>query len=141
MAVIFRLPRSTHADQNITTKIKEGAKLLSIQHIDGLWRVSLDDPGYLDQGESSGSAFFTFAWAWGINNGLLDENKYKPAVLKAWKALVNNVNDQGRLGYVQQVAGSPDSFYKDQSHLYASGAFLLAGSEIFKMCNETIPVK
>ena len=117
------------------------AKLLAIQHRDGLWRVSLDDPEYLDQGESSGSAFFTYALAWGINNGLLDESIYKPAVLKAWKALVNNVNDQGRLGYVQQVAGSPDSFYKDQSHLYASGAFLLAGSEIYKLYNDSRLVK
>ena len=117
------------------------AKLLSIQHPDGLWRVNLDDPEFINRGESSGSAFFSYALAWGINEGLLDENKYKPAVYKAWKALVDNVNDQGRLGYVQQVAGSPDTFREDQSHLYASGAFLLAGSEIYKMCHDTILVQ
>ncbi len=61
-------------------------KLLSLQDEDGLWRVSLIDPTYLDMGESSGSAFFTFALAWGINNGLLDKS-HKPAIEKAWKAL------------------------------------------------------
>jgi rhamnogalacturonyl hydrolase YesR len=109
------------------------AKLLRIQDEDGLWRVSLDDPEYLDMGESSGSAFFTFALAWGVNNGILNTEDYKPAVLKAWQKLVGNVNDQGRLGYVQQVAGSPYPFFDYQSHVYASGAFLLAGSEILKM--------
>jgi len=84
-------------------------------------------------GESSGSAFFTFALAWGVNNGMLDPEVYKPAVLMAWQKLVGNVNDQGRLGYVQQVAGSPYPFFDYQSHVYASGAFLLAGSEILKL--------
>jgi rhamnogalacturonyl hydrolase YesR len=109
------------------------AKLLRIQDEDGLWRVSLDDPAYLDMGESSGSAFFTFALAWGVNNDLLDAERYSPAILKAWKALVGNVNEQGRLGFVQQVAGSPYPFFDYQSHVYASGAFLLAGCEILKL--------
>ncbi len=110
-------------------------KLLSIQDEDGLWRVSLLDPAYLDQGESSGSAFYTFALAWGLNHGLLDQ-KYQAQVEKAWKALCANVNDEGRLGYVQQVAGDPYPFYADQSHVYASGAFLLAGREMLKLVGE-----
>jgi rhamnogalacturonyl hydrolase YesR len=109
-------------------------KLLTIQAEDGLWRVSLLDPEYLDIGESSGSAFFTYALAWGINNGLLDK-KYIPRVKKAWTALCNNVNHNGRLGFVQQVAGSPYPFYEDQSHVYATGAFLLAGKEMYKLVN------
>ncbi|MCF8378118.1 MAG: glycoside hydrolase family 88 protein [Bacteroidales bacterium] len=107
-------------------------KILSIQGEDGLWRVSLDDPGFLNIGESSGSAFFTFALAWGINNNLLDK-KYKPQVEKAWIALTKNVNEWGRLGYVQQVAGSPEQFYEDQWQVYATGAFLLAGKEMLEL--------
>jgi rhamnogalacturonyl hydrolase YesR len=107
-------------------------KILRIQDEDGLWRVSLIDPEYLDMGESSGSAFYTFALAWGINNGLLDAS-YKPAVEMAWKALSGNVNEWGRLGFVQQVAGSPYPFYDDQWQVYASGAYLLAGCEILKL--------
>lgn len=107
-------------------------KLLRIQDEDGLWRVSLIDPAYLDMGESSGSAFYTFALAWGINNGLLDESN-QPAVERAWKALSGHVNEWGRLGYVQQVAGSPYPFYDYQWQVYASGAYLLAGCEMLKL--------
>jgi hypothetical protein len=107
-------------------------KLLSIQAEDGLWRVSLDDPKYLDIGESSGSSFFTFALAWGINNGLVEE-KYKANVEKAWTALCKNVNNEGRLGFVQQVAGDPYPFFENQWHVYATGAFLLAGKEMYKL--------
>ncbi|GAB4429180.1 MAG: hypothetical protein OHK0039_47780 [Bacteroidia bacterium] len=109
------------------------ARLRRIQGADGLWRVSLDDPAYLDLGESSGSAFFTFALAWGINYGLLDRTQYLPVVQRAWQALAANVDARGRLGFVQQVAGSPYPFYADQSHVYASGAFLLAGAELLKL--------
>jgi rhamnogalacturonyl hydrolase YesR len=110
-------------------------KLLSLQGEDGLWRVSLVDPLYLDTGESSGSSFFTFALAWGINHGLLDAS-CKPAVEKAWRALCNNVNEWGRLGYVQQVAGSPYPFHSDQWQVYATGAYLLAGCEILELIGE-----
>ena len=94
--------------------------------------MSLVDPEYLDQGESSGSAFFTFALAWGINNDLVDK-KYKPQVEKAWKALCKNVNKEGRLGYVQQVAGDPYPFKKDEWQVYATGAFLLTAKEMYNM--------
>ena len=107
-------------------------KFLSLQGDDGLWRVSLIDPEFLDLGESSGSSFITYALAWGINNGLID-SIHQPAVEKAWLALVNNVNEEGRLGFVQQVAADPYPFTEDQWHVYASGAFIMAGSEILKM--------
>ena len=100
--------------------------------VDWRERVSLLDPAYLDIGESSGSSFFTFALAWGINRGLIDK-KYGPQVEKAWAALCANVNAEGRLGFVQQVAGDPYPFYADQSHVYASGAFLLAGRQVYEM--------
>ncbi len=109
------------------------AKLIRVQGKDGLWRASLLDPEYLDIGESSGSAFYTWGLAWGINCGLLNESVYRPAVEKAWKALVNNVNDQGHLGFVQQVAASPYPFYAYQYHVYASGAFIGAGMEMLKL--------
>lgn len=112
-------------------------KLLSIQSNDGLWRVSLLDPEYLNIGESSGSSFFTFALAWGINHGLVD-TKYRPNVEKAWIALCKNVSREGRLGYVQQVAGSPYPFHQDEWHVYATGAFLMAGKEMLALENDTL---
>ncbi len=127
------LPENYAGRNKFEQQYKEMAeKILSVQGPDGLWRVSLEDPEYLNMGESSGSSFFTFALAWGINNGLLDK-KYQPNVEKAWKALCKNVNAEGRLGYVQQVAGDPYPFYEHEWQVYATGAFLLAGKEMFSL--------
>ena len=52
---------------------------------EGLWTCSLYDPEELNIGESSGSGFFGYALAWGINNGLLDKAEYEEALMKAWK--------------------------------------------------------
>ncbi len=109
------------------------AKFLEIQRPEGLWTVSLLDPEELLRGESSGSGFYGFAFAWGVNNGILDRDVYGPAAKKAWAALSHNVSQFGRLGYVQQVAGSPYPFYEYQAHTYASGAFLQFAHEMLKM--------
>jgi rhamnogalacturonyl hydrolase YesR len=116
--------------------VEMAEKLLKIQREHGLWTVSLYDPEELPIGESSGSSFYTFALAWGVNNGLLDKEKFEPAIKKAWATLCKNVNNEGRLGYVQQVAGSPYPFYDYQSHVYATGAFLQAGAEMIKLIKE-----
>ncbi len=108
-------------------------KIAAIQGKDGLWRSSLLDAEEYPVGESSGSAFFCYAFAWGINHGLLSRKEYLPVVEKAWKGLVNNVNDAGRLGYVQQVGYTPESIKEDDWQVYGTGAFLLAGCEILSM--------
>lgn len=113
------------------------AKMLSIQGEDGLWRVSLDDPKYLDMGESSGSALVTYALAWGLNNGLVDI-KYRPRIEQAWTTLCKNVNIEGRLGFVQQVAGDPYPFTEDQWHVYVTGAFLMAGKQMYQLADKLI---
>lgn len=107
-------------------------KILSLQNSEALWTVSLLDPEELNVGESSGSAFFVYALAWGINNGLLDA-KYKKQILAAWKALTNNIDEHGRLGYVQQVAERPLPFRKDDWHVYATGTYFMAGKEVLKL--------
>ncbi|MBJ2176067.1 glycoside hydrolase family 88 protein [Aureibaculum sp. A20] len=118
------------------TLYKEMAtKLLKLQGDDWLWRVSLLDPEYQDEGEVSGSAFFTYALAWGLNNGLLDQ-KYKPQIEKAWVALCNNVNANGRLGNVQPEGIDPRKFTPENWHVYGTGAFLLAGSEMYKLASK-----
>jgi rhamnogalacturonyl hydrolase YesR len=53
--------------------------------------------------------FFTFALSWGLNSGLL-ESKYRPNLEKALSALYKNVNNEGRLGYVQKMADDPYPF-------------------------------
>ena len=131
--ILKDLPQDSPYRPRFEKQFKEMAhKLLSLQRPDGLWTVSLLDPEYLPMGESSGSAFFTYALAYGLNSQLIDA-KYRPQVEKAWTALSGNVNQNGRLGYVQQVAGDPYPFYEYQYFVYASGAYLMAGKEMIEL--------
>lgn len=109
--------------------------LLALQGEDGLWRASLLDTESYPMGETSSTTFFCYAFAWGINNNLLDAEKFTPSVKKAWTALCALVNKEtGRLEYVQLPADSPRSpVYKRCNVEYATGAFLLAGSEVVRL--------
>ena len=110
------------------------ARILELQQTDGLWRASLLDPDSYPGGEASGSGFFCYAFAWGINNGLLDKKTFQPAVEKAWIALNGCVNDEGRVGWVQPVGADPRSNFDANSwQLYGTGAYLFAGSEVIKL--------
>ena len=112
------------------------ARVVSLQDKNGSWHTSLLDYETYPDAENSGSAFFTYGLAWGLNHGLISGKEYENALKKAWKALVGYVNEEGKLGYVQQVAGSPGKAGADATEVYGVGAFLLAGSEISKMLRE-----
>ena len=109
------------------------ARILALQQSDGLWHASLLDPGSYPFKETSGSGFFTYALAWGVNQGLLDRATYEPAVRKAWSALADCVDADGKLTYVQPVGADPKKFDPDSTEVYGVGAFLLAGSEVYRM--------
>jgi rhamnogalacturonyl hydrolase YesR len=108
-------------------------KILSCQQPDGLWRASLLDPESYSLKETSGSGFYTYALAWGVNQGLLDKQKFEPAVRKAWTALVGCVDADGKLTHVQPIGADPKKFDPDSTETYGVGAFLLAGSEVYRM--------
>ncbi|MBN2210427.1 MAG: glycoside hydrolase family 88 protein, partial [Sedimentisphaerales bacterium] len=112
------------------------AKIASIQQPDGLWHSSLLDPQTYKDPETSGTGFFCYSLAWGINHGLLDRAMYLPVVKKAWAGLIDCVHPDGKLGWVQPPGGSPKSRYTtgyDVTENYGVGAFLLAGSEVYKL--------
>ena len=109
------------------------AKLAEIQPADGLWRPSLLDPDSYPNPETSGSGFFCFALAWGINQKILDKETYLPIVEKAWAGLVQSVHLDGMLGFVQPIGADPKHVTADQTEIYGVGAFLLAGSEMYKL--------
>ncbi|MFI3269850.1 MAG: glycoside hydrolase family 88 protein [Rikenellaceae bacterium] len=110
------------------------ARLKELQREDGTWSAGLlGDVSAYENIETSGSAFFTFGIAWGINYGLLERKEYEPMVLKAWSALAGAVSDEGLFGYVQGVGAAPGASYKEYSELYGTGAFLAAASEIYKL--------
>ncbi|MDF1573149.1 MAG: glycoside hydrolase family 88 protein [Bacteroidales bacterium] len=108
-------------------------KIVSLQGADGLWKSSLLYPEGHAHGETSGSGFFGYALAWGINNGILERDAYLPVVLRTWNGLTGAVNQDGKLGWVQRIGSAPDEISKDGTEVYGVGAYLLAGSEIFKL--------
>jgi rhamnogalacturonyl hydrolase YesR len=104
--------------------------LVSIQRADGYWPTSLMDADYLTNPETSGTAFFGFGLAWGLNNGLLKGAKYETARDKAWDAMRGSISDSGKVGWVQQIGKDPQLTDKDSTQLYAVGGTLLFASEM-----------
>jgi rhamnogalacturonyl hydrolase YesR len=138
MAGIIRtlqyLPKDDPARAKYATQFKEmAARVAELQSPDGLWKAGLLDPANYDLPENSGSAFFAFALAAGVNQGLLDKTTYRPVIDKAWAGLLHHVYADGRLGCIQQTGAEPQPFKASASYTYGVGAFLLAGSEIRKM--------
>ncbi|WP_273445180.1 glycoside hydrolase family 105 protein [Neolewinella agarilytica] len=109
------------------------AKIKEIQPKDGMWRVSLLEPEAWPHGETSGTGFYTFALAWGINNGVLDKGEYGGAVKKAWKALTEVQQADGKVTWVQNIGYDPKPASADSWQNFGTGAFLMAGSEVRKM--------
>lgn len=110
------------------------ARILELQQADGLWRSSLLDPEAYPGGESSGSGFYTYAMAWGINNKILDRKKYLPAVQKLWTGLNTLVHPDGKVGWTQPIGADPRrNFNVDSWEVYGAGAYLLAASEVIKL--------
>ena len=115
-------------------QFREMAKAVAaIQGPDGLWRSGLLDPDSYPNPEVSGSAFFAFAMAWGINQGLLDRATYEPVVARAWKGLVGHIYADGRLGSIQKIGAAPGDVSPGGSYVYGVGAFLLAGEQVEKL--------
>ena len=109
------------------------AKVVEVQRADGAWSPNLLDGRDPDRPEMSATAFFCFALAWGVNNGLLDADAVLPSVRRAWGALCRAVSEEGRIGWVQQAATGPSAGYDaDSTALYAVGGYLLAATEIRK---------
>jgi rhamnogalacturonyl hydrolase YesR len=116
------------------------AAILPLQRKDGFWNVSLHDPTHFGGKETSGTALFTYGFAWGVNHGVLDEQIYRPVIAKAWKAMTKEaLHKNGFLGYVQGTGKEPKDG-QPVSHTnvpdfedYGLGCFLLAGSEVYRM--------
>ena len=135
------LPKDAQGREEYKNILKEmSAALLKAQRVDGAWNVSLHDPTNFGGIELTGTAFFVYGMAWGVNNGLLDATVYKPAIYKAWNCMVKEcMHSNGFLGYVQGTGEQPSSG-QPVTHTsmpdfedYGLGAFLLAGSEVYKL--------
>ncbi len=112
---------------------KMAKKLIAIQTPKGHWAMSLLGQEFYPTPETSGSSFFTYGLAWGINQGILDKQIYLEPTTRAWNAMVSHVSEEGYLGYVQPIGAAPGNAWKDKTEVYGTGAFLCAGSEIYKL--------
>ncbi len=135
--VLDVMPKDYPTRGKYIAQYKEMAeRIASIQGTDGLWRSGLLNPAAYDLPEVSGSAFFTYSIAWGINQGILDRARFQPVVEKAWPGIVSHIYADGRLGSIQPIDGQPGKFKASSSYVYGVGGFLLAASELDKMAKK-----
>jgi rhamnogalacturonyl hydrolase YesR len=119
--------------------MSEGIK--NCQHSDGFWHVSLVSDAVYDHPEMTGTALFLYGMAWGIQQGFLKADTYRPVCDKAWKALKSCLHKDGFLGWNQGTgkdpsAGQPVTFtsmpdFED----YGTGCYLLGLSEYYQLIN------
>lgn len=134
--VLEEMPADYPSRPKYVAQLQQMAKALAaIQSPDGLWRPGLLDAADYKLPEVSGSAFNTYALAWGIRAGILDRKEYLPVVQKAWAGLLTHIYQDGRLGCIQPVGAAPGQFTAGSSYTFGVGAFLLAGSEVYKLSN------
>jgi unsaturated rhamnogalacturonyl hydrolase len=134
--VLAEMPKDYPSRAKYVTQYKEMAEeIAGLQGADGLWRPGLLDAAAYPLPENSGSAFFTFGFAYGINSGLLERAKYQPVVQKAWAGLLSHIYQDGRLGCIQPIGAAPGDYSAASNYVFGTGAFLLAGSEVYRLAH------
>jgi rhamnogalacturonyl hydrolase YesR len=133
--VLDALPANdSHRAEYVADFRKMAAALAPVQRPDGFWNVNLGNPNEFPGPETSGTAFFTYGLAWGVNKGVLDAATYRPIAKKAWDGLVRTaLQPSGKVGYVQGVGQQPSDNQPVTSASTTSfgvGAFLLASSQM-----------
>jgi unsaturated rhamnogalacturonyl hydrolase len=138
--VLEEMPANYRDRGRYVTQFKEMSEsIAAIQSSDGLWRTGLLDADSYPLPEVSGSAFFAYALAWGVNEGILDRATYLPVVERTWRGLLTHIYTDGRLGSMQPVGAAPGVFAPTASYVFGVGAFLLAGSEMDRMAKQLNP--
>lgn len=113
--------------------VELATRVAGLQSPDGYWHASMLDPASYPSPETSSTGFIIYAFAYGVNEGLLDKKIFMPVIEKGWKALVDAVELDGKLGYVQPIGADPRKVTREMTEVYGVGAFLLSGCQIYKM--------
>jgi len=93
-----------HYAEYLQTFTNMAAALKAVQRPDGFWNVNLAHTNDYPGPESSGTACFTYGFAWGINHRYLDASTYLAAAIAGWNALAvgalhhSTNSDNGFLG-------------------------------------------
>jgi rhamnogalacturonyl hydrolase YesR len=111
------------------------------QQDDGFWRPNLDDSEQYNVWESSGTGFFTYGIAWGINSGILDRDRFLPVAKNGWAALASVVNEDGKVGWSQPAGGGPGKVAEADTSKFGAGIFLLAASEVYLLTQSSAASK
>lgn len=109
------------------------ARLISLQGADGSWHASLLDPDSYPAPETSATALITYALAYGLRTGLFSGADYTLALTRAWHSLCAAIDTDGKLGWTQPIGADPKKVTREMSATYGVGAFLLAGSELYRL--------
>ena len=134
--VLKQMPRESKYRPFYESLLKQLAERFSeLQDDKGFWHASLLDPDSYPSPETSATALIAYGIAYGINAGIIPFDKYSPVLEKSWKALKSSVDEDGKLGWVQPIGASPKKVTKDITATYGVGAFLLAGTEIYRVLN------
>lgn len=133
--ILKELPQAdVHRVEYLCRFRKMAKAVVACQQPEGYWTRSMLDPAHAPGPETSGTAFFTYALLWGVNNGYLDKEVYLPAALKGWNYLTTvALQPDGRVGYVQPIGEKaiPGQVVDAASTSnFGVGAFLLAACEM-----------
>ncbi|MDR1555831.1 MAG: glycoside hydrolase family 88 protein [Tannerellaceae bacterium] len=125
-------PTDAHRAEYIQVFQAMAKALKDAQQPEGHWTRSVLDAAHAPGYETSGTAFFTFGFLWGINHGLLQRSEYESVTENAWTYLVKTaLQPDGTIGYVQPIGERADQHTVNAatSADFGVGAFLLAASE------------
>jgi rhamnogalacturonyl hydrolase YesR len=119
---------------NLSTFIGMAQALAARQQPGGYWNADLGGTDYAGP-ESSGTSFFLYGFAWGLNNGVLPTT-YLPVVENAWNFFANTaIQSSGLLGYVQPTGSAPGPTTATTTEDFGVGAFLLAARQMALLTN------
>jgi unsaturated rhamnogalacturonyl hydrolase len=120
------------------------SRLAASQQADGYWTRSILDPAHAPGPESSGTAFFTYGYLWGLRTGVLDAAEYGPVALKGWDFLTQTaLQANGTVGYIQPIGerAIPGQVVNSTSTAdFGVGAFLMAAAEMARFAKSHWPV-
>lgn len=139
--VLKDLPKDCKYRKEFETHYINMAKTLAAsQQKEGYWTRSILDPEHAPGPETSGTAFFTYGFMWGINNGYLSKKTYLPVVMKSWDYLTKvALQPSGKVGYIQPIGEKaiPGQIVDANSTSnFGVGAFLLAASEMARFAKK-----
>jgi rhamnogalacturonyl hydrolase YesR len=132
--VLSFLPQSDpHYQEYLSTFLGMAAALAPLQQPGGYWNPDLGGTDYAGP-ESSGTSFFLYGFAWGLNNNIFpaqDVDNYTQVVGNAWSFLTKTaIQPNGLLGYVQPTGAAPGPTTATTTEDYGVGAFLLAARQV-----------